>query len=121
MGLPSPYFDLVCSVQRLWFFSLILSLTLSLCYTDREITDEPGRYVAHSNLGLAYSFLEMFEESVRHYQYALQYAVQLNHLEAESMALMNLAITSRKIVRSSDLILYFSLTVFLFITLFCPC
>mmetsp|Transcript_41238 Transcript_41238/g.94877 ORF Transcript_41238/g.94877 Transcript_41238/m.94877 type:complete len:448 (-) Transcript_41238:3-1346(-) len=57
----------------------------------REVSDAVGKFVAHLNMGLAYSTLGERESSTVNFQYALRYALQLQSLEGQSLAIGSLS------------------------------
>mmetsp|Transcript_5041 Transcript_5041/g.12397 ORF Transcript_5041/g.12397 Transcript_5041/m.12397 type:complete len:435 (-) Transcript_5041:86-1390(-) len=56
----------------------------------RESSDSVGKFVAHLNMGIAYSELGEKEAATVNHQYALRYALQLHSLEGQSLAIGNL-------------------------------
>eukprot|EP00929_Paragymnodinium_shiwhaense_P013656 TRINITY_DN121500_c0_g1_i1.p1 TRINITY_DN121500_c0_g1~~TRINITY_DN121500_c0_g1_i1.p1 ORF type:complete len:477 (+),score=119.17 TRINITY_DN121500_c0_g1_i1:127-1557(+) len=60
----------------------------------RENTDAVGKFVAHLNMGLAYSLLGEKEASTVNHQYALRYAMQLHSLEGQSLAIGSLSFSA---------------------------
>merc|ERR1719183_659560 len=60
----------------------------------RESSDSVGKFVAHLNMGLAYSELGEREASTVNHQYALRYALQLHSLEGQSLAIGNLGFSA---------------------------
>jgi len=57
----------------------------------REVSDAVGKFVAHLNMGLAYATLGERESSTVNFQYALRYALQLQSLEGQSLAIGSLS------------------------------
>lgn len=57
----------------------------------RENSDAVGKFVAHLNMGLAYSELGEKEASTVNHQYALRYALQLHSLEGQTLAIGSLS------------------------------
>jgi len=60
----------------------------------RENSDGVGKFVAHLNMGLAYSLLGEKEASTVNHQYALRYAMQLHSLEGQSLAIGSLSFSA---------------------------
>merc|ERR1711862_942564 len=60
----------------------------------RETSDSVGKFVAHLNVGLAYSLLGEKEASTVNHQYALRYALQLHSLEGQSLAIGSLSFSA---------------------------
>lgn len=60
----------------------------------RENSDAVGKFVAHLNMGLAYSVLGEKEASTVNHQYALRYAMQLRSLEGQSLAIGSLSFSA---------------------------
>merc|ERR1712187_902099 len=60
----------------------------------RENADSVGKFVAHLNMGLAYALLGEKESSTVNHQYALRYALQLNSLEGQSLAIGSLSFSA---------------------------
>jgi len=60
----------------------------------RENADSVGKFVAHLNMGLAYALLSEKEASTVNHQYALRYALQLNSLEGQSLAIGSLSFSA---------------------------
>jgi len=60
----------------------------------RENSDSVGKFVAHLNIGLAYSRLGERESATVNHQYALRYALQLHSLEGQSLAIGSLSFSS---------------------------
>jgi len=60
----------------------------------RENSDAVGKFVAHLNMGLAYAKLGEKEASTVNHQYALRYALQLQSLEGQSLAIGSLSFSA---------------------------
>ncbi|KAF0852790.1 conserved mitochondrial TPR domain-containing protein [Andalucia godoyi] len=60
-----------------------------------QLEDHEGRYAAHVNIGLAHMSLAAFDRAQHHFKEALQYAIRLENIEGESVALANLAKVSK--------------------------
>mmetsp|Transcript_9530 Transcript_9530/g.21887 ORF Transcript_9530/g.21887 Transcript_9530/m.21887 type:complete len:448 (-) Transcript_9530:378-1721(-) len=61
-----------------------------------QIADVPGKFVAHCNLGIAYSSLDEHEKSSINHRQALRYAIVMSSLVGESLACGNLGIIAQK-------------------------
>jgi len=57
-----------------------------------QIADVPGKFVAHCNLGLAYSTVDELEKSSINHRQALRYAIVMSSLVGESLACGNLGV-----------------------------
>jgi tetratricopeptide (TPR) repeat protein len=61
-----------------------------------EIADDAGRFVAHTNLGLALSDLGKHVEAAKHHQDALRLAIRLQSTHGQSVAVGNLGMLGTK-------------------------
>lgn len=59
--------------------------------------DVPGKFIAHSNIGLAYQALGEMEEAATNHQQALRYAIRMSSLAGESLACGHLGMVSRQV------------------------
>ena len=60
------------------------------------VTDEGGRFVAHSNLGLCTAELKDTNAAARHHQEALKIAIGLQSPHAQSVAVGNLGLLASR-------------------------
>lgn len=70
---------------------------------QRECADTVGKFVAHLNMGIAYSSLREMDASTVNHQYALRYALQLHSLEGQTMAIGNLGLNGVTVGHLEDL------------------
>ncbi|CAD7940270.1 unnamed protein product [Amoebophrya sp. A25] len=68
----------------------------------RKIADSVGKFIAHANLGLCYASLGEKNASTLNHQYALQFALQLQSVEGQSLAIGNLAVSSDDLAYNED-------------------
>jgi tetratricopeptide (TPR) repeat protein len=61
-----------------------------------EIADDAGRFVAHTNLGLALTDLGLHVEAAKHHQDALRLAIRLQSTHGQSVAVGNLGMLGTK-------------------------
>ena len=73
-------------------------LTEAMHYHQRHLdaADDPGRFVALSNLGLAYSKAGRQAEAAQYHQDALRLAIQLQSVQAQSIAVGNLGLVGAR-------------------------
>ncbi len=71
-------------------------LNASLAFHNKhlDIADEPGQFVALTNMGLCYTRLNDLELAVQHHQRALRLAIELKSSHGQSLAVGNLSLTS---------------------------
>jgi tetratricopeptide (TPR) repeat protein len=59
----------------------------------RDIADVPGKFIAHTNLGLSFALLGDMDKSALNHQHALRYAIRMSSTAGQSLAIGNLGVT----------------------------
>jgi hypothetical protein len=72
-----------------------LSAHLLLLQRHLEIADVPGKFVAHTNLGLVEAAAGNFSAAAVNHRLALRCAIILRSIEGEALACGNLGVASR--------------------------
>ena len=60
------------------------------------VADVPGKFIAHSNVGLALQAMGNLDEAAAHHQQALRYAIRMSSLAGESIACGHLGMVNRQ-------------------------
>jgi len=61
-----------------------------------ELADPNGRLLAHTNLGVVFEEMQLYDHAAIHHQHAIEYANRINSRDAQSVAVGNLGIAALK-------------------------